>query len=169
LSFTLISPPVTAPRTAILGFGNPVRNDDAVGIYVLDQLREQLGDTDQVVLFDLGTAAFEVLFKLRGYDRFFIVDAVINSGEPVGSLFCVPGEEVEAAIQEDPMVFLHGMKWDQALSYARKILREDYPTDISVYLVAVEDTRLDQRMSAPVLAAGDRLVALLMEQLAMPA
>ncbi len=56
------------------------------------------------------------------------------------------------------MVFLHGLKWDQALSYARKILTDDYPTDITVYLVAISDTRLEMQLSEPVKAAGDKLV-----------
>ncbi|MEM9930205.1 MAG: hydrogenase maturation protease, partial [Bacteroidota bacterium] len=60
--------------------------------------------------------------------------------------------------QEDPMVFLHSLKWDQALSYAKKILQDDYPTDVGVYLLSITNTRLDIGMSPTVMAAADRLV-----------
>ena len=107
-------------KTAIMGFGNPVRSDDAIGIYVIEEIQKHIKDTDNISVFDMGTAAFEVLFGLKGHNKIIIVDAVINTNEPNGTLFKVPAEEVLRAPEEDPMVFLHGMKWDQALSYAKK-------------------------------------------------
>ena len=58
-------------KTAIMGFGNPVRSDDAVGIYVIEQLREKLPDSDDISIIDMGTAAFEVLAtcRVRGSTR----------------------------------------------------------------------------------------------------
>ena len=148
-----------------MGFGNPVRSDDALGIYVIDQLRAKLEDNENISIFDMGTAAFEVLFGLRGHDRIILVDAVLNSDEPVGTLFKVPAEEVMRAPQDDPMVFLHGMKWDQALSYTKKILGDDYPKDIQVYLVAIENTRLEVELSDLVKDAGDKVVQHVLEDL----
>lgn len=148
-------------KTAILGFGNPARSDDGIGCYVVEQLRECLPDTEGLTLLDLGTSAFEVLFQLRGHERLLLVDGVINTGETDGTLYHLPAKEVEAAIQDDPMVFLHGLKWDQALSYARKILGQDYPEDVGVYLVSITNTRLEIGLSEAVRAAGDRLVELI--------
>lgn len=145
-------------KTAIMGFGNPVRSDDAIGIYVIEQLKEVVGDNENISVFDMGTAAFEVLFGLKGHQKIILVDAVINSNEPSGTLFKVPAEEVMRAPQDDPMVFLHGMKWDQALSYAKKILQDEYPDDIQVYLIAVENTRLEVELSKEVQEAGDKVV-----------
>ena len=68
-----------------MGFGNPVREDDGVGIYVIDRLKEKIKH-DDIEILDMGTAAFEVLFKLRGRERIILVDAVINTGEAVGTL-----------------------------------------------------------------------------------
>lgn len=148
-----------------MGFGNPVRSDDGVGCYVIEQLGKTLGDYDEVSLFDMGTAAFEVLFQLKGHDRIILVDAVINTGEAPGTLYRLPASEVEAAVQDDPMVFLHALKWDQALSYARRILREDYPEDIQVYLIAVDNTRLEVGLSPTVQRAGEKVLQLIQEDL----
>lgn len=153
--------------TAILGFGNPARSDDGVGCYVIEQLKASLGAQEAVTLLDMGTSAFEVLFQLKGHDRILLVDAVINTGEIDGTLYHLPASEVNAAIQEDPMVFLHSLKWDQALSYARKILGDEYPDDVDVYLIAVTNTRLEIGMSDPVRVAGDRLVDILQQRLSM--
>lgn len=156
---------IIQPKTAIMGFGNPVRSDDAVGCYVIEQLQKCGLESDNVTLLDMGTGAFEVLFKLQGHQRIIIVDAVINTGDAVGTLYKVPAEEIASAIIDDPMVFLHSIKWDQALSYAKKILREDYPQDISVYLIAVDNTRLEIELSDEVKAAGDKVVNYILEEL----
>ena len=148
-----------------MGFGNPVRSDDAVGIYIIEQLREKLPESEEISIFDMGTAAFEVLFGLKGHDKIILADAVLNTNEPVGTLFKVPAEEVMKAPQDDPMVFLHGMKWDQALSYTKKILQDEYPEDIQVYLVAIENTKLEVDLSDVVKEAGDKVVQHILEDL----
>lgn len=155
-------------KTAILGFGNPVRSDDGVGCLVIDELQKRLGPAlPDISLIDMGTSAFEVLFQLRGHERIIFVDAVMNTGEPDGTLYRLPADAVEAAVQDDPMVFLHSLKWDQALSYAKKILGVGYPDDISVYLVAVTNTRLDVGISETVREAGLKVADLIQEELGL--
>jgi len=135
---------------------------------VIDELKKRLGDTpDHISLIDMGTSAFEVLFQLKGHERIIFVDAVMNTGEPDGTLYRLPASEVEASIQDDPMVFLHSLKWDQALSYAKKILGAEYPEDISVYLIAVSDTRLEIGISEGVLQAGKQVTDLIMADLGL--
>ena len=148
-----------------MGFGNPVRSDDGVGMYVIEKLKEHIGDNDSINIFDMGTAAFEVLFGLKGHQKIILVDAALNTKEPVGTLFKVPAEEVLRAPQDDPMVFLHGMKWDQALSYSKKILQDEYPEDIQVYLIAIENTKLEVELSDVVKDAGDKVVNHILDDL----
>lgn len=153
-------------KTAILGFGNPVRSDDAIGVYVVNELQKNLQHRDDVSVFDMGTSAFEILFKLKGHQRIIIVDGVINSGEEDGTLFCLPASEINAQIQEDPMVFLHGMKWDQALSYAKKLMGDEFPENtIQVYLVAISEIKINMELSDSVKAAGDKLIATIINDL----
>lgn len=148
---------------AILGFGNPVREDDGVGIYVIDELKKILPPEKHDCLFDMGTSAFEVLFKIKEYKSIILVDAVMNSGHPTGSTFKLPASEIEAQIIDDPMVFLHGLKWDQALSYAKKMLGNDYPANVEVYLIAIENTTFNVGMSEAATKGGDQVVQLLLE------
>lgn len=156
--------PVTANvvKTAIMGFGNPCRSDDAIGIYVIDELKKKIADKESISLLDMGTGAFEVLYQLKGHRKIIVIDAVINTGEMPGTLYKVPAKELEASIKDDPLVFLHSLKWDQALSYARKILQEEYPEDIRVYLVAIDNTQLEIELSDVVKKAGDKIVEIIM-------
>lgn len=154
------------PRTAVLGFGNPVRSDDGIGCFVIEMLKKQFPEpSDMLSLLDMGTGAFEVLFQVQGHERIIVVDAVINTGEPDGTLYCLPASEVMGAIQDDPMVFLHSLKWDQALSYTKKIMGHAFPTDIVAYLVAISNTRLEVGLSQPVQQAGLQLAQRIAAQL----
>ncbi len=155
---------ITKP-TAVMGFGNPVRSDDAIGIYVIEALQKKLGEVENLKILDMGTSAFEVLFQLQGQERIILIDGVINTGEPIGTLFKVPAAEVESAPQDDPMVFLHSIKWDQGLSYAKKILGEAYPKDIHVYLIAIDNIKLEIDLSSEAKMAGDKVVELVIEDL----
>ncbi|PCI09773.1 MAG: hydrogenase maturation protease [Flavobacteriaceae bacterium] len=152
-------------KVAIMGFGNPVRSDDVVGIYVIEKLQKELKGNADISIFDMGTGAFEVLFGLKGHDKIILVDAVINTKEPIGTIFKVPAAEVLRTPEDDPLVFLHSIKWDQALSYAKKILREDYPEDIQVYLIAIEETKMDIHLSKTAQDAGDKVFDHIMEEL----
>jgi hydrogenase maturation protease len=149
-----------ALKTAILGFGNPVRSDDAIGVYVVNELQKHLLHREDITVLDMGSSAFETLFKLKGHQRIIIIDGVINSGEPDGTLFCLPGSEIDAVIQEDPLVFLHGMKWDQALSYAKKMMGDEFPGNkIQVYLIAISEIKINMELGNTVKEAGDKLIA----------
>lgn len=148
-----------------MGFGNPVRRDDGVGVYVAQQLMKEMREEDKVKVLDMGTSAFEVLFQLRGFEKIILIDAVVHSGEPAGTVFHMPAEKVKASIQEDPLVFLHAMKWDQALSYAHKILRDDFPEDITVYLIAVNDTAMNDHMSETACEAAQKVITLVKNEL----
>ncbi|MEM7549943.1 MAG: hydrogenase maturation protease [Bacteroidota bacterium] len=152
-------------KTAVMGFGNPVRSDDGIGIHIIQEVQKKVDFRDDITIFDMGTSAFEVLFNLKGHSKIIIVDAVVNTGEVPGTLYKVPAAEVLRAPVDDPMVFLHSLKWDQALSYAKKILGDEYPSDIQVYLIAVDNTRLDTIMSKEVVKAGDKVVSLILGDL----
>lgn len=152
-------------RTAIIGFGNPVRNDDGIGVRVVSTLEKVFEDREDVTVLDLGTNAFEILFKLRGHDRIILVDATTNSGDPEGTVFRLPTQVVEEAYEDDPLVFLHGMKWNQALSYSRKILRQEFPDEVSVYLIAVENVLPGETISNAVDEGGKFVIHKIKEEL----
>jgi len=142
-----------------MGFGNPVRSDDGVGCHVLEMLKKEFIDRKDISFFDMGTSAFEVLFQLKGHDKIIIIDAVINSNEADGTIFRLPASEINAAIIDDPMVFLHSLKWDQALSYAKKIMQDEFPqNEIYAFLIAVSDIKMEIRLSPSVLEAADKVV-----------
>ena len=68
-------------KVALIGVGNILLGDDGVGVHVVEYLRKK-GKGKDVLLVDAGTAFFDVIYDLDGYDKVIIVDAVCGGEEP---------------------------------------------------------------------------------------
>jgi len=146
--------------TAIIGCGNPNRRDDGAGPAVIRRLRERRAETTYpgVQLLDAGTDGLAVMFAARGCRCLVIVDACRSGAEP-GALFEVPGSELEEASRA--ALITHDFRWDNALYAGRRIYREEFPIDVTVYLVEAESLDLDIGLSPKVAATAERVADLI--------
>jgi len=122
----------------IIGCGNLNRNDDGVGVIIAQKLQQYVAENPhpQVRIFDCGTGGIEVMFQARGSKKLIIVDASCTNSQP-GAIFRVPGKELEGLPQAG--YNLHDFRWDHALAAGRKIFADDFPQDVTVYLIESEN------------------------------
>jgi hydrogenase maturation protease len=160
----LITGSVPVEKTLVVGCGNLLRGDDAVGPVLVRHLAA-LGTPPGVRLADAGTAGMDVAFAMRGQDRVILVDASTGSGHPPGTLFRVPGEVVESLPPPEGRN-LHAFRWDQALAFARWLLKDEYPADVVVWLVEAESLAHGAPLSAVVEATMKDLAERLLVELA---
>lgn len=140
-------------ETIVVGCGNLLRGDDAAGPVLVRQLAEHaLPPT--VRLIDGGTAGMDVAFAMRGSRRVIVIDASSIGVEP-GTIHRVPGEELVDL--RPPEGNLHRFRWDQALGFAQWLLKDEYPEDVTVWLIEGEAFDVGEPLSAPVQAAVDRV------------
>jgi hydrogenase maturation protease len=80
-------------RTIVVGLGNPLMTDDAVGILVARELHARLGDP-LVELREASVAGIGLMELIVGYDRAIIIDAVQTEGGGPGDWYRIdePGE-----------------------------------------------------------------------------
>jgi hydrogenase maturation protease len=142
-----------ADLTAVIGCGNPARRDDGVAGEVLRRLASHA--RENIKLLDAGTDGVAVMFAARGCRRLLIVDACRTGAEP-GAVFEVPG----AALEPDhaPPLATHDFRWDHAIAAGRRIYRDDFPDDVTVFLIEAETLDFGIGLSAPV-ATSARIVA----------
>lgn len=142
----------------IIGCGNLNRSDDGVGVIVAQRLIEwvSMHDFSDVSVFDAGTAGMEVMFRARGAKRLILVDAS-NSGSTPGAIFQVPGVELERG--HEPTYSLHDFRWDHALYAGKRIFGQDFPTDVTVFLIEAAELDLGLELSESVRNAADIVVA----------
>ncbi len=140
---------------AIIACGNPNRRDDGAGQDVLRKLaagRPEGAAPDSVRLLDAGTDGMAVMFAAKGCETLIVVDAC-RSGADCGAVFEVPGAELE---QPPCNSFnLHDFRWDHALFAGRRIFRDSFPSDVTVFLIEAETLDFGIGLSAKVAAAAE--------------
>lgn len=153
--------PETTCRLLVVGCGNLLRADDGVGPILVRHLWER-GVPDDVRLVDGGTAGMDVAFQMRGAERVVLIDACTSGHEP-GTVFKLPGPEVEDL---PPLSGLHThmFRWDNALAFARWLLGDDYPSDVTVYLVEASSFEPGGMLSPKVRAGMERVLALIEQE-----
>lgn len=149
---------------AIIGCGNTNREDDAVGVYVAQQLLEiqSKKNWNGITIYDAGTAGMDIMFKARGCKSLIIVDANQSNSAP-GTIFEVPGSELENA--PEPSYNLHDFRWDHALFAGKKIYKEDFPTDVIVFLIEIRNLSMGIGLSTEVQKSGDRVVEKILKRI----
>ena len=152
---------------AVIGCGNRNRSDDGAGPAVVSALLARGHQGRGVKLLDAGTDGMAVMFAARGCRTLILVDAC-RSGSPPGAIFEIPGDELEAP--HEPSLNLHDFRWDHALYAGRRILRDEFPSDVTALLIEAGTVDFGVGLSAEVAAAAekaaDRIEAIIATRLA---
>jgi hydrogenase maturation protease len=147
---------VDRSKILVIGCGNILRGDDAAGPVCVRRMWDR-GLPDGVQCADGGTGGMDVAFQMRGVAEVILVDACSSGSEP-GTLFGVPGHEVENL---PPLSGInpHAFRWDHAIAFGRWLLKDDYPARVTAYLIEGESFEAGAGISPAVDRAIDRLVA----------
>ncbi|WOJ90681.1 hydrogenase maturation protease [Methylocapsa polymorpha] len=139
----------------VIGCGNLNRCDDGVGAIVARRLLASgFEPSPRIRIFDAGTNGMDVLFQARGAKKLVIVDACSSGSEP-GAIFEAPGAALEN--RPEPSFTLHDFRWDHALYAGRRIWANDFPEDVTVFLIEAQTLGLGLELSDPVARAAENV------------
>lgn len=148
----------------IIGCGNLNRSDDGVGVLVAQRLQKYLREhpVPDIQVFDCGTAGIDVMFQARGSAELIIIDASQTGTEP-GVAYEVPG----AVLEQLPELSynLHDFRWDHAIAAGRKIFKDAFPADVTVYLIEAQNLDFGWDISDPVEKAAEQVFQTLCRRL----
>jgi len=139
-------------KWVVIGIGNPYLQDDRAGVVVAEQLeREGLACQIEVV----HTVGFEVMDKVRGFERAIIVDAC--------SLGNAPGSILEVSVDDifttHALVNSHAITLGATLKTGYLCFPEEMPAEIRILLIEVKEIKeFTQRMSPEVERAAAEVV-----------
>lgn len=146
------------PLIAIVGLGNLMRTDDAVGMLALQQLQLQSQLPEGVVLIEGGTLGLDLLHPLTGVTHLLALDA-IDAGEAPGTVLRFAGE----AIADMPATkSVHLLGFSDLIG--AMTLTGDAPEQIVVLGVQPERIAWGTELTRPVQAALGKLVTAALEQ-----
>ncbi len=80
-------------RTAIVGAGTIIFQDEGVGVYASKYLQDNYTFLDDVTLVDGGVLGFQLMTYYQDYDKVLILDTITMNDE-VGSIYNLPGKEL---------------------------------------------------------------------------
>src|SRR5512139_119787 len=85
----------THRNVLILGIGNTLLRDEGAGIHVMNQLRAQLGEHDDITYMDGGTLSFTLAGPIEEATHLIVLDAAQLNSQP-GHHQIFEGEQMDA-------------------------------------------------------------------------
>lgn len=143
-------------QTLIIGLGNPLLRDDAVGLRVARQVAAALGGREDVEVTEETCGGLRLMERMVGFDRAILIDA-LRSGRPPGTVLTLDPRQV----QTQHSASSHDVNLPTALALGRRTgARLPADDQLSVIAVEAEDVEtFGEEMTAAVEAAVPRAAA----------
>jgi hydrogenase maturation protease len=152
-------------KTLVVGLGNPILSDDAIGIRVAQAVRERVSDPE-VEFLEASLGGLSLAERLEGYDRAVLIDAIQTRGQrsPLGD--GEPGTVYRLTLDDLPTYNADGAH-DASLKTALQVFRQQgghVPDEIAI--IAIEAVNmldfgetLTPEVEAAIPAAVDAVLA----------
>jgi hydrogenase maturation protease len=140
------------PTTVVVGLGNPVRYDDAVGLRTAEEVARLLrADPVPGVRVTVSTrAGLELVDLLTGAARAIIVDCLVPADPEPGRIHRLTPDDVAGSTR---LIGAHDVSVGDALALAR-VAGVPMPETIDIYAVEVADIdRIEEGLSPGVARA----------------
>lgn len=105
-------------KILVLGIGNILLRDEAIGVRVVEELQERYSFSPNVDMMDGGTLGLSLLDPICRNDYVIVVDAVQN-GQAPGTLYRMPAEELNKRMKFKNS--LHQLDLVETLVYAEML------------------------------------------------
>jgi hydrogenase maturation protease len=120
-------------RTIILGMGNPILCDDAVGIRLARDFSAQVQHRVDVVE-ECSVGGLNILDLVTGYDRLIVFDSIKTVGGLPGAWYSMTGETFKETMN---LANVHDANFTTALELGRR-LGSHIPSPENIHIFAIE-------------------------------
>jgi hydrogenase maturation protease len=156
-------------KIRILGIGNPILTDDAVGILVARQLKGIDADVEE-----LAVGGLLLLDYMVGYDKVIVIDAMKQTNSPKeltekkgspstdvvppGTVSILKSGDIEGTLHAS---CIHDVSFSEAVKMGHLLFPNEMPSEILCVGIEVEDTEtFSETPTAAVMSAIPQAVAL---------
>lgn len=135
-------------KTLLLGMGNPILSDDAVGVRLAGDFAGRLrGVEDLDVVEECCVGGLNLVDVLRGYERAIVLDSIQTQGG-------VPGEwyrfDLDALRETMHLASIHDVNFATAMELGRR-LGVPLPGEVHIFAVEVEENLTFSERMTPAL------------------
>jgi len=150
---------MTKNKIVVLGLGNPLFQDEGLGIYMINQLMQE-AINEQVELVDGGTDALALLNVVEETDHLLVIDAV-DGDHPPGTVRKLSGRDIPLLVTG--RISVHQIGFQETLALAA--LRDRFPQHLVLFGVQPQSLDWGTELSPPVMNALPELTAQVNAQL----
>ena len=145
----------------VLGLGNSILTDDAVGFAVIEEVGKRI-DRGDVTVSEASVGGLSLLDLVVDYDEVIIIDAIQTGASQPGEIHRLSPDEFRGSLRA---ASTHDITFATALELARQ-LDMDIPKHIVIFAVeAVDVETFGQELTAAVAAAVPKVVKLVLQEL----
>ncbi|MCX6003665.1 MAG: hydrogenase maturation protease [Chloroflexi bacterium] len=120
--------------TLVLGVGNPILTDDAVGFRIAHLLKEA---KSELTVIETAEAGLTLLELVTGYDRVIIIDSIKTGRSKPASLYELTLEQIDPSWN---FCSTHGIDIRMVFELGHK-LGYKLPAQLSIYGIEVKDDK----------------------------
>jgi hydrogenase maturation protease len=151
-------------KTIIIGLGNPILSDDAVGVRVARELKQRLGSAGEgaVEVIEIYAGGIRLMDAMEGYDRAVIVDAMVTGVEKPGTVRRLSLSNLATTRNT---LSVHDMDLPMALEMGR-MLGVPLPSEVVIWGIEAKDVEnFGEKLTGDVEEAVSRTIELIEEEL----
>jgi hydrogenase maturation protease len=151
-------------KTLLLGLGNDLLSDDAVGLKVAAALRERFATQENLTVLCSAEMGLSLLDLVTGFEAVVVIDAVQTGQSPPGSVH----EMDDGSLPLVPAISPHFVGIGEALALGRQ-LRIPVPRHVLIFGIEVQDpftvgTHLTPPLAAALPAIVERIGKRMLEK-----
>jgi hydrogenase maturation protease len=147
-------------KICVIGLGNILLQDDAIGLHVTETIKERYRFEPQIELHDGGTAGLDLLPLIEHYEKVLFVDAV-DAGQPPGAIVMIEGDAIPSFLTTQ--VSVHHVGLSDLLFAAR--MAGSLPAEICLIGIQPESVDIGLEMTDIMKKSLDLLLTTVVEQL----
>lgn len=147
-------------ETVIIGLGNEIARDDAVGILAARRLQKELGGRAELAVKELPWAGFHLLEAIQGYRRAILIDSLCSDQHPPGKVVRLSERQFAGSVRLNSF---HDLNYPTAMALGRA-LGWSLPEQVDIYAVVGEAFAEFGTSLTPAVAAGLEEVVRLVSQ-----
>jgi hydrogenase maturation protease len=140
-------------RTLLLGMGNPILTDDAVGVRLAALFKERLGArADLTVVDECSIGGLGILDVIDGYDRIIVIDSIKTGASPPGHWYRFDGRALRDTMNLNNV---HDTNFATALELGRRLgMRIAADEAIHIFAIEIEENTTFSEELTPAVAAA---------------
>jgi hydrogenase maturation protease len=132
-------------KTLILGMGNSILSDDAVGLKVAEVIYQTLGAPSNMDLKLVENGGMDLLEVFIGYDRLFVIDAIKTEKVAPGTVVKL---DFEGQVGSHRITRTHDISLFDCIAMGRK-LGKHMPSDIKIFCIELKENEVFSEQLSP--------------------